>query len=253
MPFLPSRREQRVPVHPDVARKHRGARPWLMICHHRPYNIRPMRPNRDLHHSPLTGFVPTSEVTIHERRHCGSLCPGLGSHGDHGRHYPPPSGTRALPLCTPEARTYFRRASHGVRTRAALLARQILPPKVLSTVLRSQTSNGGPNIVAWAGGQRDRGGGEAQLPTLPCRGYGEGRPRLRLLVTSLPRRCWCVLSPSHALRSLTGCPFDPSPATPPAGPAARGPNSRPESWRAADREGRVCSPGRAPEGQATRG
>lgn len=87
MPFSRPREQKSGPIPSNVGKERRGELAWLTMCHHSPYGIRPMWPRRDRHHSPLTRFVPASEVTIHKRwyrRLCGHR---LGSHDDLRRRH----------------------------------------------------------------------------------------------------------------------------------------------------------------------
>jgi len=156
----------RDPVPSTMGRKRRGKRACLMTCHHRPYSIRQMRPNRSRHHSPLTGFVPASEVTIHERRNSRFGGRGLCGHGDQGRRHPRPMRPEHFLRAGPGGgRTSGARpAARGVRTRAAPWPSQLRRRSFLA-LFWSPTSKWGSNTIAWAGGWRDRDGGAAPLPT----------------------------------------------------------------------------------------
>lgn len=127
MPFSRPREQKSGPIPSNVGKERRGELAWLTMCHHSPYGIRPMWPRRDRHHSPLTRFVPASEVTIHKRwyrRLCGHR---LGSHDDLRRRHLYTRRVGGFLQTLPEKGVSFRRAARGLRTRAAPLALQAPP------------------------------------------------------------------------------------------------------------------------------
>lgn len=164
---------------PSAARrKRRGKRAWLATCQPGPRSVRTARPN-----PPLTGFVPASEVTIHERRHGGFRGRGLGGHGDRGRHHPRPA--------RPEH--FLREGAGGWRTSGARPA--VCARALLSRPRRPRRPRRRAGLALCAGGRRqsrdptaEAGGGAARLPTSGVPGSGAGRPRPLRLVTSLPGR-----------------------------------------------------------------
>lgn len=177
--------------------------------HRSPYAIRPMRPRRDRPNSPLTRFVPASEVTIHKRWHLGLRGPRLGSHGDPGRRH-----------LRPRRRRRFLHAGPGGGCASG--AR----PAAGARALRTGPAGSAPDANHWALGLTSTWGIKynslaartkpLSLSDWSCPGKSRSRPLS--LVTSFPRRSACV----WPARSLAVVP----PAASPPASAATYPRAR---------------------------